>query len=129
MAKILVVDDDLMIRVILKHTLDDHDVLMAADGRQAIALMEWEKPDLVLMDVMMPGLDGVTTAQVIQTRHQIPIVFMSALADDIHIPVGMSPTRTVNKPFDPIELQNTVNDTLSSGVVKKNPTHAPIVYS
>jgi DNA-binding response OmpR family regulator len=114
MAKILVVDDDLMIRVILKHTLEEHEVLMAEDGRQAIALVEWEQPDLVLMDILMPGLDGITTAQVIATRHSTPIVFMSELADDVVVPFGLSPIKVVQKPFDPIELRKTVSTALAN---------------
>jgi CheY-like chemotaxis protein len=120
MAKILVVDDDLMIRVILKHTLEEHEILMAEDGRQAIALVEWEQPDLILMDILMPGLDGITTAQVIATRHSIPIVFMSEIADDVVVPFGLSPIKAVQKPFDPIELRKTVNQAIGSALVKKS---------
>jgi len=119
MAKILVVDDDLMIRVILKHTLDEHEVLLAEDGRQAIALMEWERPDLVLMDILMPGLDGITTAQVIATRHRIPIIFISELADDVVVPFGLSPISIVQKPFDPIELRKIVSAALANPHLKK----------
>jgi CheY-like chemotaxis protein len=120
MAKILVVDDDLMLRVILKHTLEEHEVLMAEDGRQAIALVEWEQPDLVLMDILMPGLDGITTAQVIATRHSLPIIFMSELADDVIVPFGLSPVKVVQKPFDPIELRKTVSIAISSALLKRS---------
>ncbi|MDR3617309.1 MAG: response regulator [Candidatus Obscuribacterales bacterium] len=119
MAKILVVDDDLMIRVILKHTLEEHEVLMAEDGRQAIALVEWEQPDLVLMDILMPGLDGITTAQVIATRHSLPIILMSELADDVVVPFGLSPVKVVQKPFDPIELRKTVSIAISNALLKR----------
>ncbi len=126
MAKILVVDDDLMIRVILKHTFEEHAILMAEDGRQAIALVEWEQPDLILMDILMPGLDGITTAQVIATRHSIPIVFMSELADDVVVPFGLSPIKVVQKPFDPIELRKTVHMAIASALVKKSSLNARV---
>ena len=110
MAKILIVDDDFFVRVILKHAFeDDHDVLLADSGRQALALVEWEQPDLILLDVRMLGLDGVTTGQLIASRHATPIIFMSEDPCEIKLPKEISHCRIVRKPFEALELHNIIN--------------------
>ena len=123
MAKILVVDDDLMMRIIFKHTFEEHEVFLAEDGRQAIALVEWESPDLILMDIIMPGLDGFTTAQVIAKRHNIPIIFLSSSAEDAVMPIDLSHCDVLSKPFDPIRLRHKVSDMLIAGNLLKIPQH------
>jgi len=123
MAKILVVDDDLMMRIIFKHTFEDHDVLLAEDGREAIALVEWESPDLILMDIVMPGLDGITTGQIIAKRHSIPIIFLSSSAEDAVMPIDLASCEVISKPFDPIKLRHKVSDLLIAHSLLKIPQH------
>jgi two-component system OmpR family response regulator len=82
--KILVVDDDPSIREILATQLSrlDYETATAADGEQALEMFKSDKPDLVLMDVMMPHMDGLTTCQKIRASEKkgarVPIVFLTA---------------------------------------------------
>ena len=82
--KILVVDDDASIREILATQLGrlNYDTMTAADGKEAVAMFKTDKPDLVLMDVMMPQMDGLTACQKIRAGEKkgsrVPILFLTA---------------------------------------------------
>ena len=96
---VLVVDDDAGIADLLADLLaeEGYAVLTAADGDEALAEVEREPVDLVLTDVMLPGVDGVTLSERLRQRgDQTPVVLMSAVFDDVDIP-GV---RFVPKPFD-----------------------------
>jgi len=85
LKKILVVDDTQTNRVIIKGLLKKRgfDVLEAGDGLEALAVYQNEAPDLVLMDVMMPGIDGYETARRMRAlpgENWVPIIFVSASA-------------------------------------------------
>lgn len=92
MSKILVIDDDISILELIKINLElmGHDVITAADGIKGIALAQQELPDLIILDVMMPELDGYTVAQ--RIRHNkatkdIPVLMLTALGmlkDKVH---------------------------------------------
>jgi CheY-like chemotaxis protein len=100
---VLVVDDESHLRKVVAEALRDegYAVVTAADGRAAVEVFAREVPDLVLMDVMMPGLDG-PAAYLVMRGHPhgevIPIVLMSAAADPTHLAPGVS--AFVRKPFD-----------------------------
>ena len=85
-ARILVVDDEPNNRLLLKVMLapDGYDVVMAAAGEEALAMIALHPPDLIVLDVMMPGMDGYQVAARIKsedaTRH-IPIIMLTALND------------------------------------------------
>lgn len=84
MGKILVIDDDESILELVKINLEltGHDVLTAPDGIKGFALVKQELPDLVVLDVMMPGVDGFTVAQRIRqnsSTKEIPILMLTAL--------------------------------------------------
>lgn len=84
---VLVVDDDETNRIVLEIMLrnDGHQVHMAKDGREAVTLYESARPDLILMDVMMPVVDGYEAARRIKAiagRHFVPIIFLTALTDE-----------------------------------------------
>ncbi len=84
MKKILVVDDDVSIREILSTQLSrlNYSTVTAADGAEAVTAFKTEKPDLVLMDVMMPHMDGLTACQKIRSLEKkgtrVPILFLTA---------------------------------------------------
>ena len=83
LKKILIVDDDPSIREILATQLGrlHYDTVTAADGEEAIAVFKSAKPDLVLMDVMMPRMDGLTSCQKIRSLEKglrTPILFLTA---------------------------------------------------
>jgi two-component system alkaline phosphatase synthesis response regulator PhoP len=116
---VLVVDDDRPIRVLCRTSLEDSGfrVLEAADGDAALASVRAEPPDLILLDIMMPGLSGweVTSALLAdRSTDEIPIVFISArteLADRVRaFELGVQDYLT--KPFDPVLLAQTVTNVL-----------------
>lgn len=97
--KILVVDDERTICNLLADLFEDegYDVSRAYDGTIALALTERERPDLILSDVMMPGLDGVSFTRRLRDRGlRMPVVLMSAVYADVDLPH----VRFVPKPFD-----------------------------
>ena len=116
---VLVVDDDRPLRTLCRASLEEAGfrVLEAADGEQALASVRDEPPDLILLDIMMPGISGweVTSALLAdRSTDQIPIVFMSArteVADRMRA-FDLGAQNYVMKPFDPRGLAETVAKTL-----------------
>lgn len=81
--KIMVVDDDPNLRMIFRESLEyeKYRVIEAADGAQALELLKKQHPDLILLDIMLPGIDGVKIAEIIKSNistSQIPIIFLTA---------------------------------------------------
>lgn len=120
MATVLAVDDDHVIRGLLQVNLEmeGYDVMTAVDGRDALAKMEQRRPDLVLLDVMMPEVSGWEVAEQLKSdpaTRDIPVVFLSARAMDADIRKGLAlgVDRYVTKPFDPIELMDLVGELLA----------------
>lgn len=111
MTRVLVVDDEAPIRLLCRVNLEAEgmEVLEAPDGRSGLDLARQEKPDTVLLDVMMPGLDGWTVAEELLTDEEtsgIPIVFLTARADlrDRARGIDVGGLDYVTKPFNPVEL-------------------------
>ena len=83
MARILIVDDDRLVLAGLANGLEDcgYFVIKAASGEEAVRLLDDAQPDLVLMDVCLPGISGIETAQQIWQKRDIPVIFLSAYDD------------------------------------------------
>jgi DNA-binding response OmpR family regulator len=85
MAKILVVDDDPAIRQLLTDVLelDSHEVHLAVDGNDGLRLLELIRPDFVVLDVMMPGIDGYDVLRAIRAQEgdPLPVLMLTAAAD------------------------------------------------
>lgn len=119
MPRVLLVDDENAIRTICRVNLesDGMEVVEAEDGVKALELVRSQQPTLVLLDVMMPNLDGWTAAEALlsdpQTR-DVPVVFVSARAapEDRLRAQELGAVGYVVKPFDPVELSGTVRDVL-----------------
>jgi len=117
--RILVVDDEPAIRTLCRVNLalSGMEVLEAADGNAAIELARTELPDLILLDVMLPGETGWDVAAVLgsdaRTR-DIPVVFLTAMADESDLVRGRDHGAVgyITKPFDPVGLGDTVEVTL-----------------
>jgi CheY-like chemotaxis protein len=108
---ILVVDDEPVLRAIVREILHEegYAVIEAADGRVMLEIMTRERPDLVLMDVMMPGVDGREAYQQLRSRPEhrdVPVVMRSAAVK----PHGLDPSMAgfMAKPFDITELVDLV---------------------
>ncbi|WP_205712427.1 response regulator transcription factor [Euzebya rosea] len=116
MARVMAVDDDHVIRGLLEVNLEmeGHEVITAVDGQDALDRVHDERPDLILLDVMMPNVNGWQVAETLkndpETRH-IPIVFLSARAMEADVRKGtdLGVQAYVTKPFDPIDLMDLVN--------------------
>ncbi len=81
--RIMVVDDNQEMLKILNRTLEleGFDAIVVADGNSALALLEETDPDLVILDIMMPGLDGFQTLDLIRERSNVPIIMLTARAE------------------------------------------------
>lgn len=105
---ILAVDDDLKILKILQHTLNKEGfkVTTASSGEEALQIARQTFPDLVLLDIMMPGLDGFETFQRLKAIRDVPVIILSARSDEIDKVVGfrMGVDDYQTKPFSPTEL-------------------------
>ncbi len=108
MAHILVVEDDVRIAKLLELYLrrDGHSVTIAADGRTALAVFEQQQPDIVILDLLLPGAHGRDVCRAIRMRHATPILMLTALDDERDIVEGLDlgADDYVTKPFKPNEL-------------------------
>jgi CheY-like chemotaxis protein len=115
-VRILHVDDDRDIREVVDMSLGlnpDFEVRSCASGAEAIAAAAAWKPALILLDVMMPGMDGPTTLGHLRKNPEtarIPIVFMTARAQTLEIKqfISLGAQGVISKPFDPMTLAGAV---------------------
>jgi DNA-binding response OmpR family regulator len=108
MAMVLIVDDDPKIRELLRLYVEreGHRVAFAADGPQALAMAARTRPDLILLDVMLPGVDGFEVSRRIRDSSDVPILLLTARSGegDKVIGLDMGADDYVVKPFSPREL-------------------------
>ena len=108
MAKILVCDDDKEIveAIEIYLTQDGHQVLEAYDGIEAVEILKKESVDLLIMDIMMPRMDGIRATLKIREKHNIPIIILSAKSEDVNKILGLNigADDYITKPFNPLEL-------------------------
>lgn len=106
--KILVVDDDPRLRDLVRTALEraGHDVLCAADGTQGLTEARRSTPDLVVLDIGLPEMDGLEVCRRIRQTSQVPILFLTARDDEVDRIVGLElgADDYVSKPFSPREL-------------------------
>lgn len=106
--KILIVDDDSEIRKITGIYLENegYEVLKAENGEQAIKLITEKEVDLILLDIMMPGMDGIETCMKIRENYIMPIIFLSAKSEELDKIQGLASGADdyITKPFNAMEL-------------------------
>lgn len=116
MAKILICDDERDIVSALKIylTADGYEIYTAFTGKEAIACVEENEIDLILMDIMMPELDGISATAILRENHNIPIILLTAKSEatDKVLGLNIGADDYVTKPFDPVELQARVRSQL-----------------
>lgn len=117
MTRVLVIDDEAPIRLLCRVNLEAEgmEVLEASDGPTGLEKARHEEPDVILLDVMMPGLDGWQVAEELldsDSTNGIPIVFLTARAEvrDRARGLDLGGIDYVTKPFNPIELAPLVLD-------------------
>ncbi|WP_446651656.1 response regulator transcription factor [Anaerospora hongkongensis] len=106
--KILVVDDDARILKIVKHCLEKEafQVVTAVDGESALNIVKQEQPSLVVLDLMLPKLNGYDVCRALTDQYSIPIIILSAKGDELDRIVGfrLGVDDYMTKPFSPTEL-------------------------
>ena len=119
MTKVLVVDDEAPIRLLCRVNLEAErmEVLEAPDGESGLEAARAERPDVVLLDVMMPGMDGWQVAERLvddEATSHIPIVFLTARAElrDRARGLELGGVDYITKPFNPVELASIVESLL-----------------
>jgi two-component system, OmpR family, response regulator len=118
--RILFVDDDEDIRTIARMsltTVGGWQVTLAASGPSAIELATQDPPDLIILDVMMPGMDGFATLERLRANErtaEIPVIFLTAKVQTPELDrYRASGTAVVAKPFDPMKLPDEIRRALS----------------
>lgn len=116
MATILVCDDDTAIveAISIYLSQEGYQILKAYDGRQAIDILQKEDVQLLLIDVMMPQMDGIHAVMKIRSFSGIPIIFLSAKSEDVDKILGLNVGADdyITKPFNPVELIARVRSSL-----------------
>ncbi|HIE50410.1 MAG TPA: response regulator transcription factor [Armatimonadetes bacterium] len=107
-AKILIVEDDPAVVRSLQAllTTEGYEVVATADGAEALHLVEVEKPDLILLDIILPGLNGLQVCQQLRTKVFTPVIMLTAKSDEVDKVLGleMGADDYVTKPFSAREL-------------------------
>ena len=105
---ILVVDDEPQITRLVRSYLEKagYRVIQAGDGPGAVALFEEQVPDLIVLDLMIPGMDGIEVTRTIRTASRVPIIMLTARTDEVDRLIGLEigADDYVVKPFSPREL-------------------------
>jgi DNA-binding response OmpR family regulator len=116
MATVLVVDDEPIVRDVVARYLerDGHRILAAEDGRAARGVIEQESPSLVVLDVMLPGEDGLSLCRWIRATSELPVILLTARGEEADRIVGLElgADDYVTKPFSPRELATRVRTVL-----------------
>ena len=114
--RILIVDDDAATRALLREmlTMEGYAVVEAADGPSALEQVASAPPDLVLLDVMMPGQDGLDVLATLRRTSDVPVIMLTAKDDEVNRVVGLrlGADDYVAKPFSPAELAARISSVL-----------------
>jgi len=114
-SKILIADDEPEIRLMVNRMLGkEHIILEAANGREAIAIARLHKPNLILMDIMMPEMDGYSSCNVIKNApdlNSIPVIMLTGIEHELNVRMSteMGADGYITKPFSLEELLETVD--------------------
>jgi DNA-binding response OmpR family regulator len=116
--KILIVDDELAVRELLEGFLTEegYDVVMAADGEEAIELAARENPQVILLDIDMPGIDGIEVCKRLKAKDKtrfIPVIIATGLGNTYMEALEAGAEEFVSKPFHLVELSIRVRSMLS----------------
>ena len=132
--KILIVDDEKNIRDIIIYNLkkEGYQILQAADGEEGVRLAMEEEPDLILLDIMMPKMDGYDACKKIRETNNTPIIMLTARAEEVDKVLGLEfgADDYVTKPFGVRELMARVKANLRKAAFRAEPAaDAPVAGS
>lgn len=139
---ILVVDDERAIREVLRRylELEGYSVSEAETGPQALSILQTSQPDLIVLDIMLPGVDGfsitrrlraATSPDLLRAEGDIPIIFLTALGSEVDRVAGLElgADDYVTKPFSPRELVARVKSVLRRAAPPDDASQAPLDYA
>lgn len=114
MTSVLVVDDDTEVRELITYTLEDYDVRTASDGDEAIREIAAQVPDVMVLDIMMPGMSGLKVLELLRAdpvTADLPVILLTAKAQEADLDRGyaLGADDYVVKPFSPLELARRVD--------------------
>ncbi len=131
-TRVLVVDDEPTVREVVVGYLrrDGHDVAEAADGNRALELLDSEPPDLVVLDMMLPGVNGLDILRQVRTTSDIPVIMLTARSEESDRVAGLElgADDYVVKPFSPRELAARVNGVLRRTASRAQTSSSPIEF-
>lgn len=122
-GKILVVDDEKAIANVVAFNLkkEGYDVIQAFDGEEALTTAQKENPDLIILDIMMPKMDGLEVSRKIREKSQVPIIMLTARAEEVDKVMGLEfADDYVTKPFGIRELMARVKANLRRPPIKSS---------
>lgn len=106
--RVLIIEDDAKIRMLLKEYLEGNGfrILTLSDGNNALEFIDEESPDMVILDIMLPGKDGLDVLKDIRQKNNIPVIMLTAKGEDADRIVGLElgADDYIPKPFNPREL-------------------------
>lgn len=127
MAKLLFCEDSESIRKLISNAMSQtpHEVLIAEDGRTGLAVVRSERPDMLITDLLMPGLNGVELHDAIRSDPEVrdlPIVFLTASTHGDLMKVARDrPVPILMKPFSPADLRRQINELLERSAIPTTP--------
>jgi DNA-binding response OmpR family regulator len=128
---VLVVDDEPMVREVVATYLQRDGLVVheARDGTEALAWLASNRPDLVVLDIMLPGTDGLTIMRRLRAEGQVPVILLTARADEVDRVVGLElgADDYVVKPFSPRELAARVRNVLRRAAAPAPPTGEDVI--
>jgi len=131
-TKVLVVDDEPTVREVVAGYLrrDGHEVAEAADGTRALELLDADPPDLVVLDMMLPGVNGLDVLRRVRTTSDVPVIMLTARAEETDRVAGLElgADDYVVKPFSPRELAARVNGVLRRTNGRQAASPSPLVF-
>src|SRR5947209_17929254 len=121
-ARVLVVDDEKMVTEVVGRYLEREgfEVALAADGEEALRLAREQSPDLVILDLMLPKIDGLEVCRALRRDSQVPIIMLTAKGEELDRIVGLElgADDYVVKPFSPRELLARIKAVLRRGTAR-----------
>ena len=118
MARVLVIDDEDIIGTILSIALPHHAVVSAHDGQEGITLVEAAEPDVIVLDLMMPVLDGYTVLKVLRDDLHLrtPVLVLTAVGSraDHGTCLAAGASQVITKPFDPRNVATAIDELLAT---------------
>jgi DNA-binding response OmpR family regulator len=132
METVLVVDDEPTIREVVVQYLrrEGYATLEAGDGNAAREMLERQRPSLVVLDLMLPGTDGLSLCRWIRAQSELPVIMLTARGEEADRIVGLElgADDYVTKPFSPRELVARVRTVLRRGAAASAMSHAPVRF-